>query len=103
LSGARSTRISSTTARRTSTCNSSIKNVSIAFTENGKTVLTGNLSRNSSSNGLVPGKPISVTGYVTGKASNVGNLEHQCGLQVIAPPTDRRWRCSQTRQGFRRR
>ncbi|MCW0213488.1 MAG: hypothetical protein OJJ54_09020 [Pseudonocardia sp.] len=63
----------------------SIKSVSIAFTANGRTVLAGNLSRNSGSNGLVPGKPIPVTGYVTGKASDVNDLERQFGVQVVAP------------------
>lgn len=59
--------------------------VAITFTENGKTVLAGSLSRNSSSNGLLPGKPVPVTGYVIGKTPRLDNLEHQYGVQVIAP------------------
>jgi hypothetical protein len=62
-----------------------INNVAIVFTNNGKTVLAGTLSRNGTSSGLVPGKPVPVTGYVIGKASDVNNLEHQFGVQVVAP------------------
>ncbi len=43
------------------------------------------LSHNSSSNGLLPGKPVPVTGYVIGKTPRLDNLDHQYGVQVIAP------------------